>query len=682
MAAPMGTCLLYTRASLLSMRDFASRLDRCTRKVLFSSEIWRPKYVRLTRTLGNDVDPHCPSVSPPPQPPSSLPSVPSSPGIRLATWNIHSLRNKYHAVAAVLTDSIDLLVITESWHQSSTDVAVRRSAPPGYSTVDCPRPGCGVDGRWGGGILIVHRDTLRVRGIPLVTTPTTFEAVAVAVSSSRGPLTVLAIYRPGSALPSAAFFSEFALFLEQFALYNTQLVVTGDLNIHLEDPLLSHTMDFLDILDQYRLTQHVTESTQREGGWLDVIITRDDCALRDISIHPPTISDHGLVLATIPFLSDAPSYFISCVRDWRRLDREAFKAALLSIPAVVDPSVLEALPVADAFAVYESAMTEVLHQFLPTRQARVRRLPLSPWFDAECRSRRRGVRLHERRYRRTRSSADRTAWVRSVREIHKFYHAKERDYWEAKITAHAGQPKRLWATFNALLGRGRKDRCQDPLPFTVDDYLSAFTIKVLDVRKDTANSPPPVFPPTSFDLSTLAPVTATDLRRLILASAPKSCELDPLPTSLLQEFVDVLLPLITFLCNYSVREGTLPESQKRSILVPVLKCEGLDEGNPNNYRPIANVSFVSKIVEKIVALQLTTYLEAHNLLPTIRSGFRKSHSTETLLLRLLSDAAVLNLFQLADHLTNFFSVRGPPKKFLNFLGKFSEFLTTFFSHFP
>src|SRR6218665_45493 len=53
MAAPMCTCLSYTRDSLLSMRGAASRLDRCTRKVLFSSEIWRPKYVRLTRTFGN-----------------------------------------------------------------------------------------------------------------------------------------------------------------------------------------------------------------------------------------------------------------------------------------------------------------------------------------------------------------------------------------------------------------------------------------------------------------------------------------------------------------------------------------------------------------------------------------------------------------------------------------------------
>src|SRR6218665_808195 len=81
----------------------------------------------------------------------------------------------------------------------------------------------------------------------------------------------------------------------------------------------------------------------------------------------------------------------------------------------------------------------------------------------------------------------------------------------------------------------------------------------------------------------------------------------------------------------------LPASQKRSILVPALKCEGLDSNDPVKYRPIANVLFVSKIIEKIIAFQMTSYLETSNLLPGIQSGFLKGHSTETLLLRLLSD---------------------------------------------
>ena len=132
-------------------------------------------------------------------------------------------------------------------------------------------------------------------------------------------------------------------------------------------------------------------------------------------------------------------------------------------------------------------------------------------------------------------------------------------------------------------------------------------------------------------------VTSEELRRLILASPPKSCELDPLLIFLIQDLVDVLLPLLTVLCNRSIRDGVLPPSQKRSILIPALKGDGLEPANPLNYRPIANVSFLSKIIEKIVASQLIGHLERNNLLPSCQSGFRKFHSTETLLLRLLSD---------------------------------------------
>src|SRR6218665_3909457 len=81
----------------------------------------------------------------------------------------------------------------------------------------------------------------------------------------------------------------------------------------------------------------------------------------------------------------------------------------------------------------------------------------------------------------------------------------------------------------------------------------------------------------------------------------------------------------------------MPLDQKRSILVPVIKRAGLDPTDPGNFRPIANVSFISKVIENIIAYQLVPYLEANNLIPAIQSGFRMGHTTETLLLRLLSD---------------------------------------------
>src|SRR6218665_3514161 len=103
---------------------------------------------------------------------------------------------------------------------------------------------------------------------------------------------------------------------------------------------------------------------------------------------------------------------------------------------------------------------------------------------------------------------------------------------------------------------------------------------------------------------------------------------DPLP---LERDVLYGRPL-TALCNSSIREASLPDSQKRSILLAVIKQEGLDQSDPANYMPIANVTFLSKILERIVANQLISYLDASN-----QCGFRRNHSTETLLLRLLSD---------------------------------------------
>src|SRR6218665_5425 len=73
--------------------------------------------------------------------------------------------------------------------------------------------------------------------------------------------------------------------------------------------------------------------------------------------------------------------------------------------------------------------------------------------------------------------------------------------------------------------------------------------------------------------------------------------------------------------------GTVPPVPPRS---PPL----LDSTAPLNFRPIANVSFMSKIIEKIATYQLTVYLETNKLLPECQSGFRRGHSTETLLLHI------------------------------------------------
>ena len=82
--------------------------------------------------------------------------------------------------------------------------------------------------------------------------------------------------------------------------------------------------------------------------------------------------------------------------------------------------------------------------------------------------------------------------------------------------------------------------------------------------------------------------------------------------------------------------------QKPNI-TPVLKKPGLDPDDCKNYRPISNLTFVSKVVERLVARQLTDYLQENQLLPTYQSAYRRGHSTETALLKVISD-----IFDAAD----------------------------------
>ena len=89
--------------------------------------------------------------------------------------------------------------------------------------------------------------------------------------------------------------------------------------------------------------------------------------------------------------------------------------------------------------------------------------------------------------------------------------------------------------------------------------------------------------------------------------------------------------------NASLREGHVPVTQKHAIITPLIKKSTLDTSVLKNYRPVSNLTFMSKMIERIVADRLLRYLHEHDLLPHRQSAYRRHHSTETALLRVLSD---------------------------------------------
>ncbi|XP_068675632.1 uncharacterized protein [Montipora foliosa] len=134
---------------------------------------------------------------------------------------------------------------------------------------------------------------------------------------------------------------------------------------------------------------------------------------------------------------------------------------------------------------------------------------------------------------------------------------------------------------------------------------------------------------------------------LIKKAAKKSYPLDPMPSSVVLEVFDVLLPVIANMINLSFESGEFARDWKEALLKPLLKKCGLDIAF-NNFRPVSNLPYVSILSEKAATDQVIDHMTTNDLHMPLQSAYKQNHSTESALLKVKNDI-LLNMEERKGH---------------------------------
>ena len=555
--------------------------------------------------------------------------------LNIVSLNPWSVCNKTTDLSEFIADhEIDILCLTETWLTGSErdNPIIAELVPHGYNIRHTPRE------TRGGGTAIIHRSSLRVSQAPVLAGECDFSTFECQECLLRGSRTVrlFVLYRPPNNRnhTMGQFFEEFANLLEALSTWNGHILITGDLNIHMDDPADRVTNEMKALLSSFGLEQHVKQRTHRSGHILD--IWTDDHFVTSVIAEDHGFPDHFPVFIETCLDKPHPQKTTVSYRPIKRIDRDALKSAILQSPLTnMDPE----LPLEEQVSLYASALSSILNEMAPLKKKTIATRRQAEWYNERIREAKQLRRRAERKWRGSRLHVDREAFMEHRQKVNELIEASKSEHYR-NIISNCSNSKQLFKVLNQLLGRRRDAVALEKSPSELADLFSHFFIqKISDIRDSIPNAddPTPPFSLPGCSFTNFSPVTEAEIIRLIASSPSKCCELDPLPTELVKANKIELAPAICSIINKSLADGVFPAPYKTALVRPLLKKQSLDPETLKHYRPVSNLSFISKIMEKVVASQISAYLSENGLLEAQQSAYRSAHNTETALLHVFDD---------------------------------------------
>ena len=566
--------------------------------------------------------------------------------LNLSLWNARSIMNKIPSICdSILGNKIYIFIITESWIENEKKTYVDaqlRSGLHHYDAIHLPRPN-----RRGGGLSVISKNSLRST---LNTTEQyqSFEVLDLDICEphSSDNFHVISIYRPPKSPVNncniSKFFEEFSSFLEKTITSPGHLIIAGDFNIHVDKTNDNDVAQFLDLIASFGLTNIVQQPTHEKGHILDLLLMReDDICLSSVNIDHTLPSDHAVVHTTTQVRRPRTSKTVKQHRNLKSMSINVLKDLL-------QPSFSELEELSDVSTMakrYQDIIQSTVDQLAPVQSKQMIDKPRPAWFTTDLIKQRQKVRSLERKWLRSKLAIDRELFTASRSDYKDLLEQTKPNFFRDKID-NACNDKALFAVIDELSGSKNITANIHPNVETMElceMFSEYFDEKIVKIREKFDNLDSSIDAHDDETLSLLCEfnlfqsVSVDHVVKVVHQMNAKTCSLDPIPTGIVKNCLDIWGPVLTLIVNKSFETGKFPEVCKNAVVRPIIKKHDLDKNILKNYRPLSNCSFLDKFLEKCAFSQLNEYFAKNSLYGRFQSAYRQGHSTETALLKVKND---------------------------------------------
>ena len=538
--------------------------------------------------------------------------------LKFLYFNAQSCGNKTIEINDLIVETnADLVFITETWITSNDTVKLNEMVPNGYDILLQHRVS-----RSGGGVAIIYRLSLDVSILPSPAF-STFEICCLKLKMPNSCLNCSCVYRPTASKKNNtsinSFLTDFNDFLETLS-SESKVCVLGDFNIHFEKLCDPAALKLKKLLHEHSLTQLVNEPTHSGGHTLDLVITRDSQReMYTTVVSDLCLSDHFVISLSLPYHKPKTSTKVTKSRNIKSMDMNVFKSNMSQeLHESMNSKCKTSLSTK-----FTKCISDLFNKFAPVVSRIISIRPYAPWINLSVKAQKQIRRQAERIYVKTRLTVHKDIFKSEKNKTIFVIKDEKKNYISEKIESSSSS-KELFNVYNDMTGKKKTLTLPTNVPSSeLPDMFNNFFIDKIDVIRNELDlvCEPPTF--ATYDgivFSAFTHVNEDYVKSIIMKCKKSFSVLDPLPAKLFYECIDVMIPYITNILNESLSSGIFPTDFKESIVIPLIKKASLDCNIFKNYRPVTNLSFISKVLERVAYCQIVDHITKNKLSDMFQSA--------------------------------------------------------------